>query len=254
VLILLVSASVRRSRDALLALIALWAVAVVLLPRVAPDLASAAVPLTNRLQTEVAVARDLRSMGDSHNPDDAHFAQFKQALLARYGVAKVEDLPINYKGALGIEGERLTSAVYGGYATASYAAEARQNALVNRLGLLSPTIALRSLSMAAAGTGLAGHQRFLEQAEAYRYALVQRLNRIQMEDVSFADDAATDTGADRRKRVAASNWQAMPDFRFVPPDGRALAAAALPGLAVVFAWLAGALVLLMIASRQLGAR
>jgi ABC-2 type transport system permease protein len=46
----------------------------------------------------------------------------------------------------------------------------------------------------------------------------------------------------------------MPDFRFVPPDGRALAAAALPGLAVVFAWLAGALVLLMIASRQLGAR
>jgi ABC-2 type transport system permease protein len=254
VLILLVSASVRRSRDALLALIALWAVAVVLLPRVAPDLASAAVPLTNRLQTEVAVARDLRSMGDSHNPDDAHFAQFKQALLARYGVAKVEDLPINYKGALGIEGERLTSAVYGGYATASYAAEARQNALVNRLGLLSPTIALRSLSMAAAGTGLAGHQRFLEQAEAYRYALVQRLNRIQMEDVSFADDAATDPGADRRKRVAASNWQAMPDFRFVPPDGRALAAAALPGLAVVFAWLAGALVLLMIASRQLGAR
>jgi ABC-2 type transport system permease protein len=254
VLSLLVSASVRRSRDALLALIALWAVAVVLLPRVVPDLASAAVPLTNRLQTEVAVARDLRTMGDSHNPDDPHFAQFKQALLARYGVANVEDLPINYKGALGIEGERLTSAVYDRYATANHAAQARQNTLVNGMGLLSPAIALQSLSMAAAGTDLAGHRRFLEQAEAYRYALVQRLNRMQMEDVSYADDGATDAGADRRKRVTARNWQAMPDFRFVPPDGRALAAAALPGLAAVFAWLAGALVLLMIASRRLGAR
>ncbi|MBC3940153.1 DUF3526 domain-containing protein [Sphingomonas albertensis] len=254
VLILLVSASVRRSRDALLALVAVWAVAVVLLPRVAPDLASAAVPLTNRLQTEVAVARDLRTMGDSHNPDDPHFAQFKQALLARYGVAKVEHLPINYKGAVGIEGERLTSAVYGRYATANHAAQARQNSLVDAMGLLSPAIALRSLSMAAAGTDLIGHQRFLEQAEAYRYALVQRLNRMQMEDVSYADDGATDAGADRRKRVAARNWQTMPNFRFVAPDGRTLAAAALPGLAVVFAWLAGALVLLMVASRRLGAR
>ncbi|MEG3168284.1 DUF3526 domain-containing protein [Sphingomonas sp. LB3N6] len=254
VLILLVSASVRRSRDALLALVAVWAVAVVLLPRVAPDLASAAVPLTNRLQTEVAVARDLRTMGDSHNPDDPHFAQFKRALLTRYGVAKVEDLPINYKGAVGIEGERLTSAVYGRYATANHAAQTRQNALVDAMGLLSPAIAVRSLSMAAAGTDLAGHQRFLEQAEAYRYALVQRLNRMQMEDVSYADDGATDAGADRRKRVSARNWQAMPDFRFIAPDGRTLAAAALPGLAIVFAWLAGALVLLMVASRRLGAR
>jgi ABC-2 type transport system permease protein len=253
VLILLVSASVRRSRDALLALVALWAVAVVLVPRIAPDLASAAIPLTNRLQTEVAVARDLRTMGDSHNPDDPHFAQFKQRLLARYGVATVEDLPINYKGALGIEGERLSAEVYGRHAAADHAAQARQNALVEAVGLLSPTIALRALSMAAAGTDLAGHRRFLHQAEAYRYALVQRLNRMQMEAVSYADDGATDAGADRRKRVAARNWQAMPDFAFVAPDGRTLAGTALPGLAILLAWLAGATLLLTRAARRLGA-
>lgn len=254
VFILLVSVLARRSRDALLAMVAIWTVAVVLLPRVAPDVASAAIPLTNRLQTEVAVARDLRTMGDSHNPDDPHFAQFKQALLARYGVAKVEDLPINYKGALGIEGERLTSALYGRYADESYTAQARQNALVDIVGLLSPTIALRSLSMAAAGTDFAGHRRFLEQAEAYRYALVQRLNQMQMQDVSYADDSATDAGADRRKRVTASNWQAIPDFRFKAPEGRALAAGALPGLTVILGWLVAALALLTVASRRLGAR
>lgn len=254
VLILLVSALVRRSRDALLALVALWAVAVVLLPRVAPDVASAAIPLTNRFQTEVAVARDLRTMGDSHDPDDPHFARFKKSVLDQYGATKVEDLPINYKGALAIEGERLTSSLFDRYSHASYTAQVRQNALVEAAGLLSPTIALRTLSMAAAGTDLGGHQRFLEQAEAHRYALVQRLNRMQMEDVSYSDDTATDAGADRRKRIAAQNWQAIPEFRFAAPDGRTLAAAALPGLAIVLGWLAGAAALLALVTRRLGAR
>lgn len=252
--ILLVSALVRRSRDALLALLALWAVLVVLLPRVAPDVAGAAVPLTNRLQTDIAVARDLRTMGDSHNPDDPHFAEFKQSVLKRYGVTRVEDLPVNYKGLLGMEGERMTSELFDRYAAASYDAQERQNALVATIGLLSPAIAIRDLSMAAAGTDFAGHRRFLEQAEAYRYALVQRLNRLQAEAVRYADDTAKDPDADRRKRVSADHWQKMPDFAFAPPTGSALAAAALPGLAVVLLWLAAAAAALVLATRRLGVR
>lgn len=254
VMILLVSALVRRSRDALLALVALWAIVVVLLPRVAPDLANAAIPLQNRLQTDIAIARDLRQMGDSHNPDDPHFAKFKQFVLDRYGVTRVEDLPVNYKGILGLEGERMTSKLFDRYAGESYAAQARQNALVETAGLLSPAIAIRSLSMAAAGTDFAGHRRFLEQAEAYRYDLVQRLNKLQADNVSYKDDTAQDADADRRKRVAASNWAAMPDFAFKAPRGADLARGALLGLAIILAWLAVAALLLMMATRRLGAR
>lgn len=253
--ILLVSGRVKRSRDALLALLAIWAVTVILLPRIAPDIASASVPLKNRLATEVAVARDLRQMGDSHNPDDPHFASFKQSVLDRYGVTRIEDLPVNYKGLLGMEGEKLTSQLYDRYAGESYAAQGRQNGLVAAAGLLSPTIALRSLSMAAAGTDFDGHRRFLEQAEAYRYALVQRLNRLQAESVSYKNDIANDADpdADRRKRVAASNWERMPDFAYRPLDGSALAVSALPGLAMVLAWLALAGLLLWQTTRRLGA-
>jgi ABC-2 type transport system permease protein len=252
VVILLVSSQVRRSRDALLALIALWAVIVVLLPRVAPDVANAAVPLENRLQTDIAIARDLRQVGDSHNPDDPHFAQFKQSVLDRYGVTRVEDLPVNYKGVLGMEGERLTSSLFDRYAGASYAAQERQNALVEATGVLSPAVAIRSLSMAAAGTDFAGHRRFLEQTEAYRYGLVQRLNKLQANNVNYADDTAQDADADRRKRVASSNWTAMPDFAFKTPRGAELAREALPGLAMILAWLAAAALLLVIATRRLG--
>lgn len=254
VLVVLVSAMVRRSRDALLVLVGLWAVTTVLLPRAAPGIATGIVPLDNRLQTDVAIARDLRRLGDSHNPDDPHFAQFKQALLDRYGVTRVEDLPVNYKGVMALEGERLTSALFDRYAARSHAAQERQNALVDATGLLSPAIALRALSMAAAGTDFAAHRRFLEQAERYRYALVQRLNRMQAEDVSYADDVATDAGADRRKRIGAANWQTVPDFHFAAPGGATLARAALPGLTVLTLWLAVAAALLALATRRLGAR
>ncbi|MDR6787929.1 ABC-2 type transport system permease protein [Sphingomonas sp. BE138] len=254
VVILLVSATVRRSRDALLALVALWAVTAVLLPRVMPDIASAAVPLRNRLQTDIAIARDLRRMGDSHNPADPHFAAFKQSVLDRYGVTRIEDLPVNYKGLVGMEGERLTSSLFARYTGESYAAQGRQIALVDATGILSPTIALRALSMAAAGTDFAGHRRFLDQAEAYRYALVQRLNRMQAEDVSYSDDTAEDAGADRRKRVSATNWSTMPDFSFARASGAELARAALPGLAIILGWLGAATVLLALAARRVGAR
>ncbi|MFS0773200.1 ABC transporter permease [Sphingomonas sp. 1P08PE] len=254
VLIVLVSALVRRSRDALLVLVAIWAVAIVLLPRVAPDLAGAAVPLRNKLQTDIAIARDLRTLGDTHNPDDPHYTAFKQATLRRYGVDRVEDLPVNYKGVLALEGERLTAALFDRYAGQSFAAQDRQNGLVRVAGLLSPAIALRSLSMAAAGTDFAGHRRFLEQAEAYRYALVQRLNRMQAEDVTYADDTAEDAGADRRKRVSGQNWGAMPDFRYRAPPATILAAGAAPALLVILGWLCAAALLLARATQRLGDR
>jgi ABC-2 type transport system permease protein len=212
------------------------------------------VPLRDRLQTEVSIARDLRHIGDSHNPDDPHFAEFKQSVLDHYGVDRVEDLPVNYKGLLALEGERLTSELFDRYSNASYDAQARQNGIVNAIGLVSPTIALRSLSMAAAGTGFAGHRRFLEQAEAYRYDVVQRLNRLQADSVSYADDTASDAGADRRKRIEAGNWQAIPDFTYQAPDGAALTARALPGLGIVLAWLVLASLMLWRATRRLGAK
>ena len=254
VMIVLISALSARSRDALLALVATWAVAVVLLPRVAPDLAGAAVPLANRMQTDVAIARELRSLGDAHNPDDPHFAEFKRSVLARHGVSRVEDLPVNYKGVVAMEGERLTSMLFDRHDKAGHAAQVQQIGIVQALSILSPTIALRSLSMAAVGTDLAAHRGFLDQAERYRYALVQHLNRMQAEGVRYSDETALDSGADRRKRVSADNWQSAPDFAYEAPGQALLAQRALPGLAIVLAWLAVAAALLAFTARRMGER
>lgn len=252
VLIAGMSALFARRRDALLALVAIWALTALLVPRIAPDVAHAAYPLPDRLQTEVGIGEDLRAMGDSHDADDPYFAKFRQDVLDRYDVDRIEDLPVNYKGLLAVEGERMTSQLFDDYAARSAAIQHDQNTLVGRFALLSPAIALRQLSMAAAATDLTAHLRFLEQAEAHRFAMVQQLNQLQADAVTYADDTASDAGADQRKRIDQRNWQAIPHFDFQPQPATALLSAMLPGLLVLLGWGVAALLVLGRASRRLG--
>jgi ABC-2 type transport system permease protein len=233
------SALAGQARIALIGLVALWALCVVLLPRVAPDIALGLTPGASRIETDVAIQRDLRRIGDSHNPDDPHFAAFKQGVLDRYGVESVEQLPVNYRGLLALEGERLTSQLFDRYADDQFAAQRRQSGIVGWFGLASPAIALRSMSMALAGTGLENHRRFLAQAEDYRYAIVQQLNRLQATALTYSDDGArnSDPDAARRVRIGPDNWQAVPDFAYRGTTTPERLAAAWPGLVVIAAWL-----------------
>ncbi|MGQ3231068.1 MAG: ABC transporter permease subunit, partial [Blastomonas fulva] len=70
--IVALSAIARTSQGALIALIAAWALIVVLVPRAAAGWAGVADPLPSRVDTELAIAADLRRIGDSHNPNDPH--------------------------------------------------------------------------------------------------------------------------------------------------------------------------------------
>ena len=253
-IVLLVSATTRRSRDSLLGLLTLWTLTVILLPRIAPDIAGNAQPLSSRLETDIALQNELRQTGDSHDPNDPFFAAFKQRILNQYGVERIEDLPVNYKGLLAVEGEKLTSSLFDRHARESYETQIAQSGIMDRFGLLSPAIALKRLSMAAAGTDLAGHQRFIEQAEAFRFAFVQQLNQLQADAVSYTDDIASDADAiaAQRKRVSADNWQSIPEFKFQPASSGELLRSALPAAAMLALWLVVALILLAPASRHVG--
>lgn len=254
-LIVIVSSLVAHARTALMALIGVWAFTAILLPRLAPDIALAANPALTRLETDIAIKEDLRRMGDSHNPDDPYFNAFKERTLKQYGVEKVEDLPVNYSGLLAVEGEALTSRLFDDYADRQFAAQKAQSSVKDVFGLISPTIALRRVSMSAAGTDLEGHRRFLTQAEAYRFAIVQQLNRLQATEVTYSDDRSrnTDPEAARRIRIDPENWKAIPDFRYQPGSIPAQMQAALPGILILFGWLVASGLGLLAAIRRLGA-
>lgn len=242
-----VSTLAARGRDALIVLLALWAITVVLVPRLGADLVAWSQPLPTRFETDLAVSRDLAAMGDSHNPDDPYFNEFRKKVLAEYGVSRVEDLPVNYKGILGMEGERLTSALFNQYADASFTAQQQQLRSVDAFSLVSPVIALRRVSMIASGTDLHAYRLFLEQAERHRYALVQQLNRLQAEKVNFAADRSS-----LDNRIGREHWQDIAEFRYQAEAPADMLLRALPMAGVLLIWLAALAGLLVLACRRLG--
>lgn len=251
--VVIASSLVAHARIALMTLIGVWAFAVILLPRVVPDLAMTTAPTLTRLETDIAIQRDLRAMGDSHNPDDPFFTAFKASVLKEYGVQRVEDLPVNYRGLVAAEGEKLTSKLFNDYASVQFAAQSAQSALADAFGIVSPAIAVRRLSIAASGTDLEGHRRFLAQAEAYRFAIVQELNRLQAEALTYADDGNrnTDPEAAIRVRIDPANWRGVPDFSYRPAATQERLAAALPCLAILLGWLVALGIAFAVAVRRL---
>jgi ABC-2 type transport system permease protein len=154
-------------------------------------------------------------------------------------VEKVEDLPVNYKGLLAVEGERMTSELFDRHAANLFETYDRQTRILDRFAVVSPLPAIRRVSMAAAQTDLTAHRRFVEQAERHRFDFVQRLNRLQAEAVTFADDAGRDEPErEKRTRIDPRHWREIPDFNFEPEAAPDTVRRAMPAFAALSAWAA----------------
>ncbi|OSZ70837.1 ABC transporter permease [Sphingomonas sp. IBVSS1] len=250
--ITLVSVLAHTAQAALLGLVLAWAVLVVLVPRAAAGVAGLAHPLPTKAETDLVIHDELRRLGDSHNPNDPHFAAFKARLLRQYRVTRVEDLPFNYRGALSAEGERLTSRLFADHAAAAAAIQQRQHRVLAMASLISPAIGFAQASMAGAATDLASHLVFLDAAEAHRYSLIQSLNGLHTRAVKAADDAARgkDPIAERQSRISARFWAEQRPFAHAGPSPRARMQAMLPGLAVMLLWGAALALALARAARR----
>ncbi|MDP2286928.1 MAG: DUF3526 domain-containing protein, partial [Pseudohongiella sp.] len=125
------------------------------------------------------------------------------------------------------------------YAGQLHATQRQQSNVITAFSLISPYLAIRSLSMRAAGTDLINHQRFLDEAEAHRFALIQELNSLHANELAYADDAqrSVDYEAEQRTRVNPEFWQRLQSFNFMPSPVHERLAAASPLLLVLSLWL-----------------
>ena len=130
----------------------------------------------------------------------------------------------------------------------------RQQRIVDRFAVASPAIAVSRITAAAAGTDLSNHLRFLEQAEAFRYDMVQRLNHLHTHAVDFADDSArsSDAASERRSRIGREHWESIPSFRFEPAGMSERLTLASAAIAALLAWVIAAFGALGFAARRLG--
>lgn len=239
-LALLASALLKRRSAVLATLTTLWIALTLVLPAVAVSAASNAAPMAGKLETDLAMLSDLRKLGDGHNANDPAFARLRADLLAKHGVQRVEDLPVNLRGVVAQVSEQRLTNTLNTYARAQMAAETRQAAVLASHGWFTPLLAVAEASRAVAGTDLAHHHRFLQEAEALRYAFVQGLNRLHAEKLAYSDDVrrSSDAQAEERTRLDATNWQLLDRFRFEPDSAGSRIAQARPQWLMLGVWCA----------------
>jgi ABC-2 type transport system permease protein len=227
VLGLVVSAYTRSSRAALLVLGAIWCLGVVVAPRALADLGERLYPTPNGSDFWAAIQRDMSQGVDGHDPTAARTEALKQQVLTRYGVQRVEDLPVNFSGIALQAGEEYGNRVFDRHYSRLWEQIDRQNGLAAGSSLVTPLGALRPLSMALTGTDFAEHRRFAVAVESYR----RTLNR-QMNDALAYRSRGTDT-----YQGDARLWSATQDFRYAPADAAAVLRMQVLNIAVLLVWL-----------------
>ena len=238
-LTLAASALSGRSSASLMALLGIWTIISLILPSYSANVGRLAVDASGKIESDFALLAELRELGDGHNSADPAFAAFQARLLETHGVERIEDLPINFRGAVAMKSEADLTELLRRYAEERLEAESKQAARAAAYGWISPVVAIRELSMALSGTDLPAHHRFLRETEELRFDFVQGLNEVHTNQLAYEDDVnrSNDAAAERRARVDATNWELLDDYRFEPADPHIRMANASGASAMLLAWL-----------------
>lgn len=226
-LTLAVSARARTSRTAIAALATVWCVTVVILPRLATDVARARHPLPSRAEQD---RREIESRIMGPGGAEAR----RQAILVEHGVRTVEELPVDISVLIARRAEasinkRLDARIQQN--TAVYEAERRDYL---RAAWLTPSVAIDLASAGAAGSDDVHHRAFLVRAERYRRRMMDTLT-----------DADVRKPGERARRVDAEVWKRLPMLQPEVPrladtaSGVGVALAALIGWSLLACGVAG---------------
>lgn len=237
-LVLSVSTMSSKSNSSFAVSLGIWLVLCILIPRIGSSVAATVEPSLGKLESDFAVLEALRKLGDGHNAADPAFKQLKQNLLAQYDVDSVEELPVNFRGVVAQYSEKKLTDVLNQFAEARMEEERSQAQVLRGFGWLSPTIAVRSLSMMMAGTSVETHHRFLRDAETLRFDFVQSLNQVHRDHLDYKTDMARSKNKDASMaaRVSSDNWSVLSEFEFQPEPGAKRLESSLPYIAQLLLW------------------
>jgi len=240
-LALAASAFFRAARTALIVLLGFWVINCLIAPRVAADLSERVAPVPSSAQFWTNIADDLRNGLDGHNPQDKRARELLDKTLKEYGVAKVEDLPVNFSGISLQAGEAHSDRVFDKHFNHLWDGYERQSRIQQWSGLVAPLLAVRSLSMGMAASDFAHHRRFAHAAEVYRREMVKKLNL----DIAFNSKAGQTYLQDEKL------WSQVPDFAYAPPPASWAVARQTGSLMALAAWLVASGLLAFFAVRRI---
>ncbi|MEM6748149.1 MAG: DUF3526 domain-containing protein [Pseudomonadota bacterium] len=224
-----VSALAREKRTALIALVAVWAGAFVLLPRITAGLAVAIHPSPAASSME----NQLGEASMAYYVDEELQESLKASLLAENGVDKVEELPFDYNGYTLQFSEEHAHPLFEAVYDRLDRTYQRQDGLLALASLASPVLAIDALSAGLAGTDRLHHDAFRWDAEAHRRTTVKALN----------DDMTYNSGNAGYAHIANEDlWHQIEDFDHTPPPFSSIWARYWLNILVLMAYAVGGMV------------
>ena len=223
---LAVSARARSAQFALVTLLAVWVFVCLMAPRAATDLARSMHPTPSAHEFAAALAED-RDGGIQGVTYDDYLEFRKTELLAEYEAERVEDLPINYNGWRLEVSEDYANQFFDRHYARLWDQFEAQDGLRQKAGFVAPILAVRSLSMALAGTDFSHFRRFAEQSELYRRELVTFLNADLRDNAGPQGFGYTQTQA---------FWAQAPAFAYDAPGAGWALAGESASWAALLAW------------------
>jgi ABC-2 type transport system permease protein len=225
------SAYARSSRAALVGLLGFWILNGLVAPRLTADVARTLHPTPSAFEFAQRVKHQLENGIDGHDPTDQRYARLEREVIARFGVARVEELPVNFDGIRLQEGEEYGNKVFDKNYGELWDTFERQSRVHEAAGVVAPMLAIRSLSMGLAGTDFEQHRHFAVAAEQYRRKLVKAMN----------DDMTVNSrSGDFDYMADARLWERMEDFQYTAPDAAWVLGNKTLSIAVLLIWLIGA--------------
>lgn len=237
---LAVSAVMPTSRAALATLLVFWSANAILAPRLSTDIVQRLLPTPKLAEFENDLQKALQQGLDGHNPRNQRLQEFAQKVLRDHGKTRIEELPFNFQGLVMIESERLANEVFDHHYGRLWDRLEAQDRAVTWTGLAAPLLAIRSASMAFAGTDFTHHRHFSVAAENHRRAFVRVLN----------EDMMNSRGG-HHAMAGRELWEKLPAFNYDPPPPESALKAATPGVIVLAFWAMGAWAALLLAAPRL---
>jgi len=236
-LTLAVSALTKHARTTLMVLIGFWAFTGFLMPKTASEISKFTNP-TPAFGKWMADMRTHQMRGFDGVPPFVKFAKYTREVFKKYGVDKVADLPMYFVAVRLQKLEEYDYPVFDQHYGMIRNAYAEQRRVQDRFGLIDPTLPLRSISMAIAGTDLIQHVKFMTEAEAYRRNMVIKMN-------DYLSKAAVSLNATSSSsnymRADEKVFARVPPFEFEPPRLGDIVAEHRSNFILLALWLAAAI-------------
>lgn len=198
------SALAKSSRAALVLLLTFWLANCFLAPRIMTDVARGASPLPTALQFRAAIAEEKKK---SFGHDESHpgFVAFKEEVLRRYGVARIEDLPVNFRGLALRKDDENGFAIFDRHFGALQESFDRQDKLRSAPGFILPSLALQPWSASFSGTDGWHQYDFSVSAEAHRRQIQNTVSDVLIHKGRYGDKSFV-AGPELWEKIASFDY------------------------------------------------